>query len=92
MAPIYDCGNSLGFNKLTSKIHADDAVKTPLWKKTTVDNLELVKDFSWLDVSKLDNIETEILSIFKGSETIDAERSETICKFIRMRIDRLKNQ
>ncbi len=92
VAPIYDCGNSLGFNKLTSKINADDAVKTPLWKKTTVGNLELVRDFSWLDVSKLDDIETEILSIFKGSETIDAERSEAICKFIRMRIDRLKNQ
>ena len=92
VAPIYDCGNSLGFNKLTSKINADDAAKTPLWKKTTVDNLELVKDFSWLDVSKLDHIEKEILSILKDSETIDAERSEAICKFIRMRIDRLKNQ
>jgi hypothetical protein len=57
-----------------------------------VGNLELVRDFSWLDVSKLDDIETEILSIFKGSATIDTERSEAICKFIRMRIDRLKNQ
>lgn len=92
VAPIFDCGNSLGFNKLTSKMNADDEVKTPLWKKTTVGNLELVRDFSWLDVSKLDVIETEILSIFKGSETIDAERSEAICKFLRMRIERLKNQ
>ena len=58
-------------------------MKTPLWKKTTVDNPKLVRDFSWLDISKLDDIEADIFSIFKDAETIDTERSEAICKFLR---------
>jgi hypothetical protein len=88
-APIYDCGNSLWFNKLTSKINAGDDIKTPLWKKTTVGNLSLVTDLSWLDISKLDGIEKDILTVFEGSEYIEEERASAICNALLARINRL---
>ena len=88
-APIYDCGNSLWFNKLTSKINAGDDIKTPLWKKTTVGNLSLVTDLSWLDISKLDGIEKDILNVFEGSEYIEEERASAICNALLARINSL---
>ena len=91
VAPIYDCGNSLWFNKLTSKIGQDELLKTPLWKKNPTENLSLVKDFSWLDISKLGEIEKYIHAILAGSEYIEEERVEAICRAVRKRIEWLKN-
>ena len=59
VAPLYDNGNSMWFNRIVSEIHADDDrnIKTPLWKKNPTENLTLVTDFSWLDLSALKSIE-----------------------------------
>lgn len=87
-APIYDCGNSLWFNKLDFQIRSgnDDGIKTPLFKKNPTANLKLVTDFSWLDLSKLDGIEDDIQEVMKKSEYLDERRINAICEAIRKRI------
>ena len=91
VAPIYDCGNSLWFNKLVSQITPEDdsGVKTPLWKKNPTKNLALITDFSWLDLSLLDGIEDEIRALINQSEYMEKIRVDALCNAVRTRIDLL---
>jgi len=91
VAPIYDCGNSLWFNKLVSQITPEDdsGVKTPLWKKNPTKNLALITDFSWLDLSLLDGIEDEIRALINQSEYMEKIRVDALCNAVRTRIDML---
>ena len=68
-APLYDNGNSMWFNRVVSEIHADDDrnIKTPLWKKNPTENLTLVTDFSWLDLSALKSIENYARELYSTS-------------------------
>lgn len=68
VAPLYDNGNSMWFNRVVSEMHADDDsnIKTPLWKKNPTENLELVTDFSWLDLSALDGIEDFVRELYES--------------------------
>jgi len=92
-APIYDCGNSLWFNKVDSHINAldDSNIKCPLWEKNPTKNLDLITDFSWVDISALDGIENDIRMILSGSEYLSDTRVDILCNAIRTRIDMLRD-
>ena len=88
-APIYDCGNSLWFNKITSQINAEDDsnIKCPLWKKNPTENLQMITDYAWIDISALDGIEDEIRTFLKSSKYLEESRIDALCQAIRTRID-----
>lgn len=90
-APVFDNGTSLWFDKLTSQIPLADIICKP-FKKTHGEQLKLISDISWLDLSKLNGIEdeiSEILSDDKIRKFIDDDRANMIVSQIRKRIDRL---
>ena len=90
-APIFDNGTSLWYDKLTNQIPTSDISCKP-FKKTHGEQIKLVSDISWLDLSKLDGIEHDISRVFgdeKAARYIDDERSKMIASQIRKRIDRL---
>ncbi|SFC80733.1 HipA domain-containing protein [Ruminococcus albus] len=90
-APMFDNGTSLWYDKLTSQIPSADITCKP-FKKTHGEQLKLISDISWLDLSKLDGIDDEISEIFSDDKIrkfIDHERANMIVTQIRKRIDRL---
>lgn len=90
-APLFDNGTSLWYNRVASMIPNADIVCKP-FKKTHGEQLGLVSDLSWLDLSKLDNIEDDILSVFSENNTrdlVDPDRITAISATLRKRLDRL---
>lgn len=84
MAPIYDCGNSMFYNQLFVQCNpkALDKVETCSFRKKESTLLDLVTDFSLMDLSKLPSDE-EIFSIYKKDENLDEERIDEMIKCFR---------
>ena len=90
-APIFDNGTSLWYNKQTFQFSMNDIQCKP-FKKTHGEQLGLVTDHSWLDVSKLDGIEDDICKVFsdeKAGEYIEPERIKAVTSEVRRRIERI---
>ena len=91
VAPLYDNGNSMWFNRVVSEIHADDDsnIKTPLWKKNPAENLMLATDFSWLDLSALEGIEDFAKELYGKSVYLESTRVDALANALRMRVELL---
>lgn len=92
-APIFDSGTSLWYNKSASRFISSDIICKP-FKKTHGEQLRLVSSFDWLDISKLNGIEDEILNVLcedKAVRYIEAERAKAIAAEVRKRIDALES-
>ena len=91
VAPLYDNGNSMWFNRVVSEIHADDDsnIKTPLWKKNPTENLMLVTDFSWLDLSALKGIEDFARELYGKSGYLEPTRVDALASALTTRIELL---
>ena len=91
-APIYDSGTSLWYDTPTKAIPHSDVESKP-FKRKHGEQLKLVSSFEWLDFSKLDGIEDDIMNIFAVEKTaryIDDERAKAIASQVRTRIDILE--
>ena len=92
IAPIYDSGTSMWVNESEKQINPKDRVKSKSFRKFHDEQIKLVKDFSWLDQSKLDGIEDEYMKIL--NKVIDDEtqnvRNRKLCNALRQRVDMLK--
>lgn len=91
-APIYDSGTSLWYDTPTKSIPHSDVESKP-FKRKHGEQLKLVSSFDWLDISKLDGIEDDIMNIFADEKTdqyIDDERAKTIASQVRTHIDILE--
>jgi len=51
----------------------------------------LVKDFKWLDISKLDGFVSDVKEILKRNKLLTLERIDKICMQIQKRVDNVKN-
>lgn len=93
IAPIYDSGSSFGFNLNDKELeYAFDLDWKPFKTSKIKTQLDLINDFSWLDVNKLNKVEEDILDIcFKYSEYISDSRRNAMIKFIRKRIECINN-
>lgn len=94
-APIFDSGSSLGYDKLASEIHPFHGVECKPFKKNHIDQLKLVTDFSWLDLSKLSDIEEVVRNIFsdeRASERVGEKRITAIIQSIKARIDYIESR
>lgn len=91
-APIYDNGTSMWFNTATKSIKAGAReIGSKPFKTNHADQIKLVTDFSWLDISKLNGIDEEFAEILETSEHMDAERKDTLCRMLKSRIEMLQN-
>lgn len=93
MAPIYDSGSSLGYDKLPGQMKSEKDVGCKPFKNHHIEQLQLVHSFDWLDTSKLDDVEDVIRSILSRDidETyIDEKRIEAVVNGVKRRIGNLE--
>ena len=89
-APIYDSGTSLWFDKPTALIGANTKITSKPFRSSQEEQIRLVTDTSWLELSALDGIEEELREIVRGSLFIEEARCEALCRGIRQRIKQLE--
>jgi hypothetical protein len=92
--PIYDSGSSMWSNNTTIEINpTSDKIESKPFRKFQNKQIELVRDFSWLDLSKLDGIEKDykdILDKVLGNDEDSIRRIERLCIALKKRIEILK--
>ena len=92
MAPIYDSGSSLGYDKMPAQIYAERDITCKPFKKIHIEQLKLVSSFEWLDFEKLSDVKDLIMKVFaeKGaSDYVDEARVKAICDMTQKRINNL---
>jgi len=93
VAPIFDSGTSMWCIQFTEQIDPESRdLKCRPFNKKHNDQIKHVKDFSWLDLSKLDGIEDEyahILAEIVDDKTLEL-RTKKLCWALRKRIEMLK--
>lgn len=93
MAPIYDSGASLGYDKVAPEIRAGRDVTCKPFKKHHEEQLKLVTDFSWINIDLLSDVReliTETLSADNAKEYIDENRINAIADTAEQRIQYLQ--
>ena len=91
-APIFDSGTSLWYDTSARGISTYD-IPCKQFKKKHSEQLRMVSSFDWLDISKLNGIEDEILNILcedNAVQYVEAERAKAIAAEVRKRIDTLE--
>lgn len=92
MAPIFDSGSSLGYDKVAPEIrHSRDVTCKP-FKNHHEEQLKLVTDFSWIDFDRLSDVRELIvktLSDEDAKEYMDESRVNAIADTVEQRIRRL---
>ena len=86
VAPIYDSGTSLWFNRSEDQIKNAE-IKCKPFKKHHGEQIKLVSDISRYDFSKLDGIDNDIREVLKDQ---NPERVDLISESVRNRIDILQ--
>lgn len=92
MAPIYDSGSSLGYDKMPAKIYAEREVICKPFKKSHTEQLKLVSSFKWINFSELSDVRELIFGTFSkegASDYVDGARAKAICDITQRRIKNL---
>ena len=89
-APIYDSGSSMWFSKPNTLISARAKIPCKPFKINHDEQIKLVTNFDWLDLSALKGIDEEFREILKGSLFIDEKRRDILCFALRKRIEMLE--
>ena len=93
MAPIYDSGSSLGYDKLPGQMKSEKDVGCKPFKNHHLEQLQLVQSFDWLDLSKLADIEDVIRGILSqdtDENYIDEYRINAVVNAVNRRIENLE--
>ena len=93
MAPIYDSGSSLGYDKLPGQIRNGKEIGCKPFKNHHEEQIKLVRSFGWLDLSKLDDagdIIREVLSQDTDEAYIDDNRIRAVTDSVERRIQNLE--
>lgn len=90
IAPIYDSGTSLWYQKADSHIRLEEEIEAKPFKAVQSKQIRLVSSFGWLDLSKLKGFEEEAAEVFAKSDTISPQRSRILCDGIRHQLDELE--
>ncbi|MCD8097091.1 MAG: HipA domain-containing protein [Lachnospiraceae bacterium] len=92
MAPVYDSGSSLGYDKLPAQLRSEKDVVCKPFKNHHAGQLKLVTSFDWLDLSRLSDVGeliTEVLSDENAADYIDQRRIMAIRDSVQRRIRNL---
>jgi hypothetical protein len=80
IAPMFDNGSSFWYRILTEHINVDESIPyRPFGSRGWGSILGYVKDYSWLDLSALNGVESEMRELFALSPFVDEERIDKIC-------------
>ena len=93
MAPIYDSGSSLGYDKLPGQMKSEKDVGCKPFKNHHAEQLRLVQSFDWLDLTKLHDIEDVIRTTFStdtDENYIDEHRINAIVDSVQRRLRNLE--
>lgn len=94
MAPIYDSGSSLGYDKITPAMkNAGEYICKP-FKKHHEEQLKLVSSFDWIDFAKLSDVRevvTDILSDENAADYMDEVRIRVIAELTQRRIGNIES-
>ena len=91
VAPIFDSGSSLGYDKLPVQILSGEDIDCKPFKKRHEEQLKLVTDYSWIDFTALENIDEDIREIFAGAGMYaDEKRVDAIISSVKHRISNLQ--
>lgn len=88
LAPVFDSGASFGNNQAVVNLNKAKTESKP-FRITHEEQIKLIKDFSWLDLSLLKGIEDEFIEILSDSDTIDEKRRNDICRTFNGRVENL---
>jgi hypothetical protein len=77
-APVYDSGTSLWHNTL----RVGSPVESKPFRKSHVEQIKLVEDFSWFGYSALGGLDGEVIEILSQSEEIDERRRGAIASAV----------
>jgi len=88
LAPVFDSGTSFWNDKKSASMLTNKTESRP-FRKTHEEQIKLVKDFSWLDLSALIGVEEELSSILATSPHIDEIRRKQICLAFKARVKAL---
>jgi hypothetical protein len=91
IAPNFDSGSSLWCKELTKNIINSKDESSQPFSKNHSEQIKLIKDFSWLNLSALNGIEAEITSLLSCSPFVEEERIINICKAFTSRIENLNS-
>lgn len=90
VAPIFDSGSSLGYDKLPSQILSPHNIECKPFKKTHEEQLKLVTSFDWVNFDKLQGIEEEIRWVFDQADNyMDESRKDAITSAFSSRLKKL---
>ncbi|MGL4484343.1 MAG: DNA-binding protein [Anaerovoracaceae bacterium] len=90
IAPLFDTGNSLWCNIPLSQLkNSDFNFKTKPFNEDSKRQLQLVSDFTWLNIEKLDGFPKLAEGILSKNKEME-KRSSLIAKGLQWRIDRLR--
>ena len=93
MAPIYDSGSSLGYDKTVSLMKDRDEIVCKPFEKHHDEQLKLVSSFDWIDFSALSDIReiiADVLSDGQASDYMDEKRIHAICDLAQQRVRNLE--
>jgi len=90
-APLYDNGSSFWYNQNTKNILNVKETKSQPFFQTHEKQIGLVRDFSWLDFSKLIGIDEEFYELLLKSPFIDDERRDVLSLAFRKRLKLLRD-
>ena len=92
MAPIYDSGSSLGYDKTVPFMKDREEIVCKPFKRHHDEQLVLVSSFDWIDFSALADIRqiiTDVLSDEQAADYMDTRRIHTICDLAEQRVRNL---
>lgn len=92
MAPIYDSGSSLGYDKTVPFMKDREEIVCKPFKRHHDEQLMLVSSFDWIDFSALADIRqiiTDVLSDEQAADYMDTQRIHTICDLAEQRVRNL---
>lgn len=89
-APVFDCGTSLWYNTQESLIKPlSPSLPSKPFRKTHREQIQLVTDFSSVNINNLKGIDEEMNDILSKSAYISDERRNVLCGAVRRRIELL---
>ena len=91
MAPIFDSGSSLGYDKTASQIRSGRDVVCKPFKKTHAEQLQLASSLAWIDFAALAggmDFVYQAMSSAQAKEIVGEERidaiAETVCRRVQV--------
>ena len=89
VAPIFDNGCSLWFDE--NDMYVGEFFLTKPFDEYEKNQINLVKNFDWFDIDKLDGFVDEVRGILSKNNLLSNERIEKIVELVKLRIEYVSN-